>query len=259
MLASAFLFTRILAFVGFVPERWIIYETQQSNFSLQDINLKDNDNIRILKDNINGGIEGSLLEMLSIVAIFGTVLAFIFNVIIRKEYDDRYKKLERETRSFTEAHSLKVSGVTAYYRFLLYRDCAIRNKKTPNTILDIIDKALYDTSTGIEIIQEINGVDTKNELLDCILKNNFAWINLEKWIFVNNEENKISEDKRKDAIRECICNGPIILKYSKHAYKQGYKHGGVHLISWTDTYDRILSEYPHRKNDRILHNSSSCD
>jgi hypothetical protein len=165
-IATIFVLTRIINFFGIIPQRWIIYENQQKDFFLKGINQEDINKIRLIKEDLNEGKDGDLLGMLSILSIFGGLLAYIFNVIVRKDLEDRSKKTQEKMRHYTIAQALKGVAAIHYYRYL------------DKGKIKSLEKAEWHTEKGLRAAAELCKLDncSEHELLLCILKNNMACI-----------------------------------------------------------------------------------
>lgn len=128
-----------------------------------------------------------VLQLVSLFAIFGSVLAYIFKVIIQKEMVD-------ENRHFTEAQVFKSGALTQYYGFKMFKIIesekkvtVVRNenKKEDEEELksdDLLNKAIRLTRDALRIAERLNCKNSRNEILICTCKNNLAWYLAEKEI-----------------------------------------------------------------------------
>lgn len=200
-------------------------------------------------DGFNNQSDGSLLGILSIMGIFGGVLAYVFNAVIRREIEVKYEKLGEEGRHFTEAQMLKTGGLTEYYKFTIQRDNpskSIDPTKHNLILLKALNNAIYFTGDGIRILSQLDGEAEKkerNELLMCILKNNFAWMYVEKLNFISHEFEGLEGIKQQEEL-DCIKEKIRVSRYIQYVYNRIHKHSTRHTIAWIDTYNEVKQKFP---------------
>lgn len=222
VVATGFVFTRVLNFIGAIPQRWIIYGNQQINFSSKGIDQKDFENIRLIKENLNDDKEGDLLAMLSILAIFGGILAYIFNVIVRRDLQNESEKTQERMRHYTTAQSLKGLGILNYRR---YMDTGEKNK-------DLLEKAEEHTKKGLRSAIDLYKLENcpDHELILCILKNNMACMIFRKKEYARKHE---------------------ALEYINYAITKSGNHPD-HADEWFDTKKKVLDTFFDGKDDSVL-------
>lgn len=136
-LASAYLFSHILNF--FTP---FISESQMEHiFDSADV-----------------------LQMLSILAIFGSILAYVFKVVVQREIED-------SSRHFSEAQAFKSAGLTQYYAYLKLNNKDLDGIKTN----DLLMGSINITEKALKLAEQLDGQRGRNEMLICSCKNNIAW------------------------------------------------------------------------------------
>lgn len=209
---ASYLIVKITTFFNVIPERAVLYELQQNGKYSKDISKQDLDNIRVVREDLNGNVEGNLLAMLSILAVFGGMLAYIFRIVVREDLKNDQKKEEEKMRHYATAQAMKGLSVLQLYR---YEDAQERDKSGKAWL----EKAEKHTQKALIAALNLCLLDDNKEyeLIVCMTKNNMAWI-----IYRKGDHSRKYE----------------ALEYSNYAVNKAQNHP-EHADAWIDTNKKV--------------------
>lgn len=216
--ASVFMLTRAINYFTPTSQRCATSECQKNNPPSKNSPQNKSNNTSLAIKDSSGSEEGNLLELLSILSIFGGFLAYVFRVIVRQDMKNKTERTTQEMRHYTIAQSLKGLGLINYNRYLDTRksDEDGDQEKAKNFLKKAEEHTKNALDSALEICKLKNSFD--NKLILCILKNNMAWI-----IFTKKEKTRVVE----------------ALEYINYATARSEdypKHAG----EWQDTRSKIL-------------------
>ncbi len=162
-----------------------------------------------------------VLQLISIFAIFGGVLAYIFQTIVKADLINENEKAKLDNRRFTEAQAFKTIGLVGYYHYEMVREIDEKDEEEENEDDDdicgkedllnknvLLDDAIKQTYKAMEFASELNEKDFNHGPLLYICKNNLAW-------YLAERKNENDAEEACALINDCI---EKLHTYPTHAH-----------------------------------------